>query len=107
MLSWEQIISFPSLTLVATAEAMFFVNFFANGLTSQTRLICLIGIFLANYAIWPVYWIYIYRLYLSPLCDLPGPKVSLYRNVSMRAMGLFMKKLPHINGATITFKVHC
>jgi hypothetical protein len=76
MSPFSQIISFPILTVAATVESFFAVKLLADSYSLRERGYVVAGVFLANYGFLLFFWVVVYPIFLSPLCRLPGPKVT-------------------------------
>lgn len=72
----EQILSFPGLTLAGIAESFLAIKLFPEYYSSQSHLSAVGFILLANYGFGLFFWLLIYPNFLSPLRNLPGPRVS-------------------------------
>ena len=72
----EQILSLPGLTLAGIAESFLAIKLFPDYYGSQSPLSFLGIVIIANYGFGLFFWLIIYPNFISPLRNLPGPRVS-------------------------------
>lgn len=72
----EQILSLPGLTLMGIAESFLAIKLFPGYYSLQSPLSFLGLVIIANYGFGLFFWLFIYPNFISPLRNLPGPRVS-------------------------------
>jgi hypothetical protein len=73
----SKLLSFPALTAISAIEAFFVARFSPRCFSVYPRLVPVAGIFLLNYAVGVLAWVYVYPTFFSPTKHLPGPRVSI------------------------------
>jgi hypothetical protein len=73
----SKLLSFPALTAISAIEAFFASRFSPTCFSCYPRLIPVAGVFLLNYAVGVLAWVYVYPTFFSPTKHLPGPRVSI------------------------------
>lgn len=72
----SRVFSIPGLTFAATAQSILAIKLFPSYYSSQSHLVSVAVIFLANYFVGLLFWAILYPIFINPLRHIPGPKVS-------------------------------
>lgn len=75
----SKLLSFPALTAISAIEAFFVSRLSPRCFFVYPKLVPVAGIFLLNYAVGVLAWVYVYPTFFSPTKHLPGPRVSISR----------------------------
>jgi hypothetical protein len=76
MASLSKLLSFQSVTLAACLESFLAIRVLPAYLeSSRSPLATASLVFLGNYSLWMVFWLFIHPIFLSPLRKLAGPRV--------------------------------
>ncbi|KAH6685067.1 cytochrome P450 [Plectosphaerella plurivora] len=70
----SKLLSFPALTAVSALEALLLSRFSSRCFAAYPRLVPVAGIFILNYAVGVLAWVYVYPTFFSPTRNLPGPR---------------------------------